>query len=197
MKTHQQILEKAQRLKQLAERGVGGEKTNAKAAYSRYKKRYRLTDAELGEAEPTEHTFTCAAHQTVLFRQIVYHVTGSDALKTGKKPCTVVAICTNAQAEEISQKFAHYWHILEQEHHLLTVAFINANNLFNAKPVSAQGYTGAAPMPTQQPEAAPQEQPPAPTPDEIAKAQLNQYKITRYAQLIMPTPYLTMLEQSN
>lgn len=48
------IIDKAKKLKELADRGVGGEKENAKRMYEAYKKKHNLTDEDVKGHEYTE-----------------------------------------------------------------------------------------------------------------------------------------------
>lgn len=48
------IIDKAKKLKELADRGVGGEKENAKRMYEAYKKKHKLTDDDVKGHEYSE-----------------------------------------------------------------------------------------------------------------------------------------------
>lgn len=68
------------KVKALAERGVGGEATNAAAILERMMKKYGITEAELGEETRERYDFEYhGKEQKKILRQTVYKVTGGYA----------------------------------------------------------------------------------------------------------------------
>jgi hypothetical protein len=53
MESRKKILDKAKKLKELAERGIGGEKENAKAMLEKYMIKHEISDAEIYSYKPS------------------------------------------------------------------------------------------------------------------------------------------------
>lgn len=71
MSTREQIIEKIQKLQRLADTGVGGERTNAKAAVDAMMKKYNITPEEIQEDEERYFTFFIEGiYCNKLFRQV-------------------------------------------------------------------------------------------------------------------------------
>ena len=58
MESRKKILDKAKKLKELAERGVGGEKENAKAMLEKYMFKHKISDAEMYSYESTSSDYS-------------------------------------------------------------------------------------------------------------------------------------------
>ena len=50
-----EVLDKAKKLKALADRGVGGEMANAKVMFDKYKQKHSITEDELNEYKESSH----------------------------------------------------------------------------------------------------------------------------------------------
>ena len=127
-----------QKVKALAERGVGGEADSAAEILDRLMKKYGITAEEL-DAESTEDfefQFHGKAEETLL-RQIIYMVTNSPVVfgyrnnRTSRKCRTLMgANCTSAQRIEIEFLFDFYSELLKREQKALLTAFVNKHRLF-------------------------------------------------------------------
>ncbi len=133
-------LQLARKLKALADRGIGGEKTNAKAMLNKLLSKYRLTKQDLESEEIKEYSFKVKEDQIKFFYQVGSTILGEHYMVFIEKPYDgrVKLKCTNAQAIEIAGKWNFYKKLYHQELEVFYISFIQANNLFaeNVKPVS-------------------------------------------------------------
>ena len=58
MESRKKILDKAKKLKELAERGVGGEKENAKSMLEKYMIKHEISDEEIYSYEPSSDDYS-------------------------------------------------------------------------------------------------------------------------------------------
>ena len=136
MKTN---IEKLKKLRELALRGVGGERETAIKLLEKLVKKYGVTVEELDEE--TERDFEFSFHgefEKRLIAQIAYKVTGRTGAaqslyytRSGRKCRTCCAVtCTEAQKLEIEFLFDFYKALWEKEVDFLLQAFIQKHNLF-------------------------------------------------------------------
>lgn len=133
-----ELIEKIKAVKNLAERGVGGEAENAEALLTRLMKKYGISEGDLSSEtrEGREFAFH-GAEEEKLLRQIVYKVTnggkayGFRYTDTGRK-CrkSLGAECTAAEKVEIEFLFDFYKNLWEREKAALLGAFIQKHKLF-------------------------------------------------------------------
>lgn len=128
------------KVKALAERGVGGEATNAAAILERMMKKYGITEAELGEETRERYDFEYhGIEQKKLLRQTVYKVTGGYAYDlvytaSGRKVKTKLgADCTPAEKVEIEYLFDFYKNLWEREKEAFLGAFIQKHRIFTIR----------------------------------------------------------------
>lgn len=119
---------------QLAERGVGGEKSNAKTILAAGLKKYGLTLDELTGGHQRKvvegHAFTNKIERKLLWQIIA--VVGNVSSVTGKSRGKKYYVeLTPVQHIEVDAMFGYYRGLLEKEIWKLLVAFVNKHDLFN------------------------------------------------------------------
>jgi hypothetical protein len=131
----EKITERLKKIKELAERGVGGEKETAMRMYEELKAKYEIEDAEIMEDKLEKHWFSYSTEfEEKLLTRIFYMITGSGECYqyTGKysrrkqRGC----MCTMLEAAEIQTYFNHYKILLEDELETFWIAFIFGQQLF-------------------------------------------------------------------
>lgn len=136
--TKMQISQKLKKIKDLAERGVGGEKETAMHLYRKLMEKYDIDEAEVLEDQVEVNWFSYSTDlEERLLIRIFYKVTGSPAyhLYTGnysrrkKRGCE----CTEIEAVEIKLLFDFYKQQLKEELDIFMLAFLNGNNLYPDK----------------------------------------------------------------
>ncbi|ANU48489.1 hypothetical protein ADH76_10140 [Enterocloster clostridioformis] len=148
--TREQAAEKLKKIKALAERGEGGEKTGAMKLYRELMEKYQIEEAEVLEDRVTLHWFSYSDRlEEDLLTQIFYKVTGSPSYHqyTGKysrrkkRGCD----CTELEAIEIKLLFNFYKGELKRELEAFLIAFRSGNDLFPDKTARCyQEYDGPA-----------------------------------------------------
>ena len=128
-----------QKLKALANKGIGGEKQNAERMLNSLMAKYNISEAELSEDKIIEANFTYhgEAQKTILV-QIIYIVTNKKDnvyeyinTRTGRKRRTVIAAdVTAAQKIEIEFLFDFYINQYEKEQDAFLKAFIYKHELY-------------------------------------------------------------------
>lgn len=136
-------LDLLQRVKALAERGVGGEAENAAEILEKLMKKYGISEEQLDEEHRSRHDFTFhGKEEKKLLMQIVYKVTGEMGRTYGLRytvsgrPCrtTIGADCTSAEKVEIEYLFDFYKRLWEREREAFLAAFIQKHKLFGSLP---------------------------------------------------------------
>jgi hypothetical protein len=134
-KERKNILDKLEKIKKLAERGIGGERETAIKMYEELRKKYEISPEEIAEQNLEERWFSYKTDlEEPLLLQIFYKVTGDTEhfAYTGKyrhrKKRGVV--CTELEAVEIQMLFNFYREEMKKELEVFKAAFINKNDLF-------------------------------------------------------------------
>ena len=126
--------EKLKKIRQLAERGTGGEKEQARKTYEKLLKKYEIADEEVADEVQLRWFRFKTETEEYLLKQIFYAVTGDcDAYcwrgrSSRKKERGVY--CTEAEAAEIDLLFSFYRVQLKEEIEPFLYAFFNNNGLF-------------------------------------------------------------------
>lgn len=132
---YDKIKAKLAKIKELAERGVGGEKETAMRMYEELKARYEIEDEEITLDKVTLHWFSYKNDlEEDLLTQIFYMVTGNASYHryTGsysrrkKRGCD----CTEVEAAEITLYFSFYKEELKREMKAFMTGFKFKNDLF-------------------------------------------------------------------
>ena len=128
-----------QKIKQLAERGVGGEKENAEKMLKQLMKKYNISESELNsETIEMFETNVKDIFESKLLTQIHYSVCGNinedkfvSYLPKNKKHAYI--FCTKAEFIEIEAKFKFYKEIWKKQLNTFFSAFINTERIFPPK----------------------------------------------------------------
>lgn len=131
------LIKKLEKLRALADKGIGGEKENAEALLSAMMKKYGITDADL-EAEHTKtYWFRYKTEwERKLLHQLAYkhlgdgHSFGCVGTYTGRQRKQVGIECTAATYIEIEADYEFYRAAWEEDIAIFYSAFINKNKLF-------------------------------------------------------------------
>lgn len=133
-----ELLERLNKIKALADRGVGGEKENAEVLLSRLLKKYGITEEEITCDTPTEHEFRFWGHYgDRLFTQVVYSVVPEATIYhyKHKRNChTRFVTCTEAEAIQIKETFEFYRYHLDEGFKNYYQAFILREEIFPENP---------------------------------------------------------------
>ena len=125
-------IEKLRKIKELAEKGVGGEREAALETYARLKALYNISDDLITEPELSNHYFKFESEvMKRLLHQVIYSVCGSEQIYTihGLRKQLYVR-CTDFEAAEIGLLYDVYKHELKKTLKAAYLAFINANDIF-------------------------------------------------------------------
>lgn len=127
------IIELAKKLKALSDRGVGGEKVNAKKMLDKIMQKHGLTIEDI-EGEKKSYTyFNVSEIQHQIFIQTVASVIGAgfELLKDRRKRKQFVLLLTAFEAIEIQMKYDFYWKLYKDELDIFTSAFIAKNDIYH------------------------------------------------------------------
>ncbi len=137
------ILELAKKLKELADRGIGGEKNTAEAMLNALLKKHKISIEEIEGDKLEDYFFTLKNNLAPLWGQIVKHV-DSNIKRYGEFPAKLVKkhllkgnymiSCTASQYIEIESKYSFYEQLYNEELKYFYSAFIKANNLLIDNP---------------------------------------------------------------
>lgn len=135
-------IELAKKLKALADRGVGGEKINAKKMLRDFMKKHRLSIEDIDGEKKEKHFFKASGRDRILLHQIVKRVNYD--LEFYEIPAALVkkwncegnnyAWCTVSEYIEIEAMFKIYRKLLREEYKLFYHAFLMANDLLCRPP---------------------------------------------------------------
>lgn len=132
------LLERLNKIKALADRGVGGERENAEALLSRLLEKYNVSEEELILDTPSEHEFRFWGHYGAdLFNQVVYSIVPESQIMRYryKKNChTRFVKCTEAEAIQIKETFEFYRNHLDEGFKNYYTAFIMREEIFPENP---------------------------------------------------------------
>lgn len=139
----QHAIQRARKLKALAERGVAGEAAAAAALYETFVKKWRIAPDELERDPVAVYCFPCTREQFRFAAQVWASIMGGRNhlyLKDGRNFCME---CTESQYVTIRDRFTHYWALYQREREVFYNAFIQANKLYDAD-ASGETTPGAA-----------------------------------------------------
>lgn len=136
MTEREELIRRLERVKALAERGVGGEKENAEALLNRLMQKYGITNDDIEDT--LERDFFIRYHsawEEKLIYQISYmhlgrgHCSGTIGTYTRRPRKMVCVTCTPAQYIEIEADFEFYKVAWEEELAIFYSAFISKNTI--------------------------------------------------------------------
>lgn len=128
------IIDLLLKLKELAERGEGGEKKNAERMLQLLMQKNGITWDDLQSEEKTEHKIYLNDDQVQFFYQVAASVLGDVDIyvikgdRSKAKPRFIT--CTSAEFIEIESKFEFYWAKLQEDIKTFTSAFVYKNRLY-------------------------------------------------------------------
>lgn len=131
----EKLKSRIEKLKTLAERGVGGEKKTAEKKLRKLLDDNDITLEELSEEEAKYHLFKYRGkHEKRLLKQCIYKVMGAADhtafyRTTGERE-KVGIYCTKAQKIEIELEFEFYRNVFYEELQVFMGAFIQAQKIF-------------------------------------------------------------------
>ncbi len=127
-------LELAKKLKALAERGIGGEKTNAERMLKDLMRKHGFTIEDIEGEEIDFHELKgVSPEKRKMFYQVGYHVCGQKfkSMDVRRHRKTLFIKCTKAQAIEIEAKLNFFFKLYTEEMEVFYHAFIQRNNIFS------------------------------------------------------------------
>lgn len=131
------ILDKLNKVKALAEKGVGGEKESAMRMYNELMEKYNISPDEVEKSVyDLERRWFGYSHiyEKPLLAQIIYKVTGSsdmvEYVGAKKRRKKIGCNCTEIEAMEINLLFSFYRKALKDDLDIFIAAFINKNKIF-------------------------------------------------------------------
>lgn len=123
----EQIIKK---VKALAERGVGGEKTNAQALLKKLMEKHGVKDEDLEDDKKIWNLVFVPAERRALFYQVAGTVLGKDIyVDNSDDEDSIFIQCTKAEAIEIEAKYTVHWDGFKGEIDVLLAAYIIRNDL--------------------------------------------------------------------
>ena len=128
------IIETAKKLQALAERGIGGEQTNAEQLLRKFMAKHGITEANLENPDRERRDFYMSFEKRELFLHIMSRVMGQNYKnhwepKNGKY--YICTVCTRGEALEMEYMLEWYWRELLKERKILFQAFVRRHELFN------------------------------------------------------------------
>ena len=128
----ERTLDLARKLKELAERGEGGEKVNARKQLDKLLKKHTLTIEDLEIETPSYYDFKVAEADMQLFSQVVSSVIGAkfEIRKYSNRKNWYTVFCTNANVIEIDAKLSFYTALYQRELKSFMMAFVIKQELY-------------------------------------------------------------------
>ena len=125
--------EKLKKIRELAERGIDGEKEQARKMYERLLEKYEISDEEIADKlEMHWFRYKTELEESLLVR-VFYAVTGSEEHYGYKGPYSRRkergVLCTEAEAAEIDLLFSFYREEIKRELTPFMIAFFHQNKL--------------------------------------------------------------------
>lgn len=135
-------LELLQKVRNLAQQGVGGEAENAQKLLDKLMSKYEITEADLDSEEVTTHDFWFTGkYERKLLLQVVHKVTGSltyykyTNTLTGRSRRNKIGVnLTESQFIEVSFLFDFYKELYYEELYYFQKAFIAKHRIYNEDP---------------------------------------------------------------
>ena len=138
-------IELAKKLKALADKGIGGEKTTAEKMLATLLKKHKITIEQIDSEATQDYYFKLKNSEQRLLYQIIKHVHyklnfygefPKDIIKKHGLKGNYMVTCTASQYIEIEAKHSFYKNLYEEEVSVFYSAFIRANGLLVDNPES-------------------------------------------------------------
>ncbi|MCK9348867.1 MAG: DUF2786 domain-containing protein [Sphaerochaeta sp.] len=128
------IIDRINKVRNLANRGIGGEQDNAQTIVEELMAKYQITEAELNYELSQEFRWfrfsTRFPLSKRLLAQVIFSVVGGRSVYKEGKSTKLGVDCTIAEAIEIEAKYHFYKTIIKEEMDVFFLAFANKHNLF-------------------------------------------------------------------
>lgn len=129
----------AKKLKALADRGIGGEKDNARRMLEKFMLENGISDSDLESTTEKHFRFKLPKNPKLsnkLFYQIVWALVGLDKLYERKSDRSAIyVLCTSDQAIEIEAQFGFFNRLLNKEMDLFYTAFLHKHSIFGKQEI--------------------------------------------------------------
>lgn len=128
----EKLIELAKKLRELAQRGIGGEKTNAERLLAKIMSEHGISLESLESVKRYREQFRCKVEHRFLLAQVAYMILGSGAeiYKDRRGPSYMQAECTPAEKLEIEAVFDFYKRAYEADLKIFRKAFMQKNQIF-------------------------------------------------------------------
>lgn len=128
----EKLIELAKKLRELAQRGIGGEKTNAERLLAKIMSENGISLESLESIKRGREQFRCKVEHRFLLIQIAHMILGSDSkiYRDRRGPSYIQAECTAAEQLEIEAVFDFYKQAYEADLKVFRQAFIQRNQIF-------------------------------------------------------------------
>jgi hypothetical protein len=124
------VIQLAKKLKELADRGEGGEKNSAEYHLNKLLEKHKLTLEDILEEKRDVRMFKVSKEKETLFFQIVGSVAGKEATRHHKDRTSIWLNLTTTEYLEIDAKFDFYWRAYKEELGIFYSAFVQKNKLY-------------------------------------------------------------------
>ncbi len=127
------VLELAKKLKALAAKGIGGEKTNADKMLKDLMKKHGIALDDIAKTEREYREFKYEPNQAHVLAQVAFSVVGAatEIKEVDPKHCIYYIKCTPAEFIEIQASFSFYWDAYEKSLKTFNHAFFVRNELYS------------------------------------------------------------------
>ncbi|CCV64325.1 hypothetical protein BN85407480 [Alteracholeplasma palmae J233] len=125
-------IELLKKLKELSERGVGGEKENATKMLTRLQRKYDVSDIEIETTEEKYREFTVPRFK--LYNRLFWQIIGTYGIskyKKTRKRDVILINCTASLQLEILAKFQFFYTYFQKDIETFFLAFISKNELWS------------------------------------------------------------------
>ncbi len=122
-----------QKVKQLADRGIDGEKEAAQRQLNKLLLKYDLTLDDIEELEEREREFKHAKNPDArqLLAQCIFSVCGTIKVHAIKSEYRLSATMKTDQYIEVTEKYEYYWKLYKEQKAIFFEAFAQRNNLYS------------------------------------------------------------------
>lgn len=118
------------KLNALAERGIGGEKTNAKQMMKKLMSKYGISQEEIFENTKRDRAIKHPNEYKQLMIQVIAFVTKDRPIYISKVKNYLIVECTDFEFIEIQETFLFYKSKYKEELKIFNKAFIQKNKLY-------------------------------------------------------------------
>jgi len=128
-------IEKLQKIKELAKRGVAGERQAARRLLAALQNKYGITDSELDAQQVEWYGFTYKTkYEKQLLNQVLFQAINKHSLTIKRHKTTLYVETTRPIADVIKVHYAIYRREMDEHFDLMLDAFIQRNDIFPEAP---------------------------------------------------------------